>query len=890
MQPDTSLTVQIAEWAVKEPARQAIVSSDYSYSYGDIYAMAVKESLRIKSLGLPDGTLIGIHCARELNHLVLTLAAAYAGLPSITIPTFEKASFLDQLNELFRSIFVINDHQCEINLISKRLGPRDYDAGSLVFDTPIYFATSGSTGLPKIVKHSTVTIAQQAPRHIPDSNQRFLCLATVEHNFSKRHRLYCFSQGATNIFVNSGVKGLVEECGRLSVSVMHLTGYQARELLKQKNVSQLNSIRLKLGGSHIDPELRNKIRKNITTDIQFGYGTTETGAIAFTDPEDKKSGLSVGKALPGIGIKIVSQDKNELDVGEVGEIAIKGDGLFLAYEGLDQVYASQVNKGWFYTKDVGYLDNEGRVQVTGRLDNMFIFNSMNIFPEEIESKLLAYDELEDVAVVPRLSKAHESIPIALVVFKNQSRFNTKKLQRFSQKVNGIRSPRHFIVVDEIPRNRAGKMARVEAGLLSMEVGNVKSKLCELIRAQPSLSKKFGSQLDLFGKGIQDIDLEDLELDSLERMDMLVALELKFDVVIKPDELTVYRYLGDVVNRILNPKLEKKDDGTLQAENLISDIDEFKRNDKTDRMVYVLNRAIKGCRTLTDLNRVLAILERKITPEEFVALWVYNVEGELLPAQVEKGYRKVVEEWLQIGAAHFKSSGKTSFERYKKERLGSALTFFQGPGSKSEKTLIIGFSGRGDSCLDIPNYILLQHAEARHYDFLIISEPRGRGYLAGIPFWGGSETQVVEAVANLDLIQGYKNTRIAGVSAGAYPAMLLGYELGADLTLSLAGRFHRFKRNPGFVLNRIVGAIAVRIQKPYHKVIYCYSSSRKDKRYAIFMSHLTNGETRCVRYPGVDLGHRLLYNMLGAGRLSSFLEDTLFKKKTIVRDKRTTKSV
>ena len=874
--PVTSISLQIAEWAAREPDREAIVSSDFCYSYANVYAIAIKESLRLKSLGIPSDTLIGIHCAHEVKHLLLTLAAAFAGLPSITIPTFEESLLPDQLKTQNKSLFVIGDDQTDIDLNAKYDEVRDISLDSIIVDSPIYFATSGSTGQPKLVKHSTVTIAQQAARHIPEASQRFLCLASVEHNFSKRHRLYCLSQGAVNVFVRPGLQDFVKECSQLAVNVMHLTAYQAQELMALEDVSQLNGVRVKLGGSNVNLDLRERLRKSLTSDIQFGYGTTETGAISFTDPQDNNAGCSVGKALPGISVKIVNNNRDILVQEEIGEIAIKGEGMFLAYNGLEKLYARQLSEEWFYTKDLGYLDKEGRIHVTGRADNMFVFNSINIYPEEIETKLLEYGGIQDVAVVPHSSNAHGAIPVALVVFDRGADASITKLQRYSQKVNGVRSPRLFVVVDSIPRKKGGKMARAEAALLGNRIGDVKDRLCESIKAQPALLKKVADQLERFGSGVRDIDLEELALESIERMELLVTLELEFDTVITLDELTSYRYLSDVVKKILSPGKKHSEQHFLRVEQVIGDVSAYKDHSNFTHLINVFKRAINGCNSLTDLNKLLTLIERKVTPEEFVALWVaYQREG-LLNGDVENKYEKVIEEWLSKGGRYFSESGKGVAEKYEREKISSALTLFKGEELRSNKTLVIGFSGRGDSCLDVPNFILLQHARASHYDFLMVSEPRGRGYLEGIPFIGDNEKQVVDWIANHKLLADYKRIRVAGVSAGAYPAMLLGFKLESDLTLSLAGRFHRFKRNPRLVLRRVFGAFLVRVKRSAHNVKYCYSNSSKDRRYALLMSRLTRGEALCIRYPGVELKHRLLYDMLRVGKLKCFLEDTLLR--------------
>ena len=302
----------------------------------------------------------------------------------------------------------------------------------------------------------------------------------MEQNFAKRHRLYCVAAGATNVFLDADQQSLVAQCQSLNVNVLHVSAFQAQELLATPDITALSNIRLKLGGSHVPLPLRELLRNNITKNLQAGYGTTETGAIGFTDPDDQNADESVGQPLPGIEIRAVTPERQPLGTGERGELAIRCDGMFRGYLGKPDLTNARLENGWFYTGDIGYLDEQQRIHLCGRSDDMFLFNSMNIYPQEIESRICEHPHVTDAAVLPEASSAHGNIPVALVVFAGDVKPDLHELKKFVRKQLGVRSPRQFTTVKEIPRNASGKISRNDAMTLSAENDQIRRSIVQAL--------------------------------------------------------------------------------------------------------------------------------------------------------------------------------------------------------------------------------------------------------------------------------------------------------------------------------------------------------------------------------------------------------------------------
>lgn len=439
------------------------------YDYAQLLAATHRLARHLGEHGVTPGTVIGLRCDDDVMHLLAVLACTALGASTCTLPGHDSATQQDHLAAQCNvTVRLTGDDISRASQVEQRVGlptsmPKSPPAQLL-------FSTSGTSGQSKIVVLHDSDIVAQAPRHVMSTAERFACQASMEHNFAKRHRLYCVAQGATNVFLAGSGAALIDQCLQHEVSVLHLSAFQARELVATPGADRLAGIRLKLGGSHVPVALREQLRAQVTDDTCFGYGTTETGAIAFTDPNDTQSGDSVGQPLDGMDVMIADAERRPQAPGTTGEIAIRCSGMFRGYLGREELTEHSLADGWFWTGDLGAMDASGRLRVSGRCDDMFVFNSMNIHPQEIEAQIMAFSGVRDAAVVPKPSDVHGSIPVALVVADDPTGLDTTELKRFMRVRAGLRCPRQYVMTDRIPRNRNGKILRAEALAALMSAG------------------------------------------------------------------------------------------------------------------------------------------------------------------------------------------------------------------------------------------------------------------------------------------------------------------------------------------------------------------------------------------------------------------------------------
>lgn len=191
---------------------------------------------------------------------------------------------------------------------------------------------------------------------------------------------------------------------------------------------------------------------------------TETGPTVFLmDPENtaKKIG-SVGKPQLLSTIRIVDEDGNDVNAGEVGEVWITGPGITPGYWNKPKETSATFSaEGWLKTGDLGQQDTDGYYYVVGRAKEMFISGGENIYPAEVENTLCQHPDILDVAVVGRADEKWGEVGHAFILLKpTLPAPNEKDLVAFCRdNLAAYKTPKEFSFVDDFPRTAAGKIQK-----------------------------------------------------------------------------------------------------------------------------------------------------------------------------------------------------------------------------------------------------------------------------------------------------------------------------------------------------------------------------------------------------------------------------------------------
>lgn len=196
------------------------------------------------------------------------------------------------------------------------------------------------------------------------------------------------------------------------------------------------------------------------TDVYVMYGQTEASArLSYLDPDDlfRKAG-SVGKAIPGVTLRVVDAEGRPVNVGEVGEIVASGDNIMAGYWGAPELTAGVLKHGSLWTGDLARVDEDGYLYIVGRKSDMIKSGAHRISPREIEDVLLEYPAVHEAAVVGvRDEVLGESIKACVVVKDGVPCVHQELLAHCHQHLPSYKVPHQVEFLIELPRTANGKV-------------------------------------------------------------------------------------------------------------------------------------------------------------------------------------------------------------------------------------------------------------------------------------------------------------------------------------------------------------------------------------------------------------------------------------------------
>ena len=177
------------------------------------------------------------------------------------------------------------------------------------------------------------------------------------------------------------------------------------------------------GGAKLNPELIDAFEE-FGMSIFEGFGITECSPLVSVDRYYDRRPGSVGPAVPSCEVRIDPNGDLTAEGFDMGEIQVKGDNVMLGYYNNDEANADVFTEdGWFRTGDVGYLDEDGYIYITGRIKFVIVLeNGKNVFPEEIEEYLEVIDTISEACVIGRKAEDSDTINLTAVVYPNFAKF------------------------------------------------------------------------------------------------------------------------------------------------------------------------------------------------------------------------------------------------------------------------------------------------------------------------------------------------------------------------------------------------------------------------------------------------------------------------------------
>ncbi|MEA2390508.1 MAG: long-chain acyl-CoA synthetase [Solirubrobacteraceae bacterium] len=319
-------------------------------------------------------------------------------------------------------------------------------------DTAVILYTSGTTGKPKGAEltHANLYANSEVSTKLAQVGDDDVVLGALPlfHSFGQTCSLNAtmHTGGCLTMLPRFDAEKALEIIQRDKVTVFQgvPTMYGALLNFDGREDYDTSSLRLCMsGGAAMPGEVMRGFEKAFDCKVLEGYGLSETSPVAsFNHPDRERKEGSIGTPIKGVEMKIVDDDGNDVDQGEVGEIVIKGHNVMKGYWNRPDATEDAIKDGWFHTGDMATVDEDGYFFIVDRKKDMIIRGGYNVYPREIEEVLYEHPAVSEAAVVGVPDDAMGEEVGAAVVLKPGEDASADDIRAFvKERVAGYKYPR-----------------------------------------------------------------------------------------------------------------------------------------------------------------------------------------------------------------------------------------------------------------------------------------------------------------------------------------------------------------------------------------------------------------------------------------------------------------
>ncbi len=340
-------------------------------------------------------------------------------------------------------------------------------------EAAIYFS-SGTTGFPKAIIHNHESLmhackAEQA-HHGQTREDVFLCIPPLYHTGAKMHWFGSLISGSRGVILRGvSPEWILRTVSEERCTIVWLLVPWAQDILDaidrgdvELGQYELSQWRLMhIGAQPVPPSLIKRwMEKFPNHQYDTNYGLSESigpGCVHLGVENIDRVG-AIG--IPGYGweVKIVDEERREVEKGEVGELAVKGPGVMLRYYKDEKATNAVLDNGWLYTGDMAQMDKDGFIYLVDRKKDVIISGGENIYPVQIEDFLRGHVRIKDVAVIGLPDKRLGEIAAAIIEVKEGESLSEAEVNSFCMALPRYKRPRKIIFA-EVPRNPTGKIEK-----------------------------------------------------------------------------------------------------------------------------------------------------------------------------------------------------------------------------------------------------------------------------------------------------------------------------------------------------------------------------------------------------------------------------------------------
>lgn len=482
----------VAEHRCKTPNKVACIYQDKTVTYEELLNKVDHLASGMWQSGIREQSKIALFCPNNIEFALCLLATSKVGAAIVPLPLTMKGDALEAALKSAQCDFVFAwptvakavadlecisaecivtigrgpvtkltlEQLCALHLIDVPMGPSE--------NPYILTMTSGSTGQPKPIIFTQITKINRAFKATIDyynlSKDEVVLVSTpLYHSLAQRGLLMPLMLGATVVILPKfTVQAWLKAVETHEVNFLFAVSGQLKVLIDQLKGRDLSSLKC-IVSSSATLEVADKSRLLSLLKCRFHecYGASEMGVISDFDITKPRAPLkSVGRPLPHVTVKICSAERKELDCREIGEIACRSETEFVGYFNLSQQTLNSYDaQGYFYTGDLGFLDENGYLYYVGRTKEVIKSGGINVFPSDIELVANQLPWLEECAALGVESAQFGQVILVAYVLRNDAPDEAQTLMKlhFLSQLTDYQQPKELLEFESLPKTEMGKI-------------------------------------------------------------------------------------------------------------------------------------------------------------------------------------------------------------------------------------------------------------------------------------------------------------------------------------------------------------------------------------------------------------------------------------------------
>ena len=455
-----TLSDSVEYFAVNTPEQTAIIDGSRYISYKELAEATAKIAAYLQHKQIKR---LAVHLPNCAELIYLYLACFKADTIAVPLSMMMKQPEVDYVLQQTKPDLIITDIH-NIPTSSSYPPPESPAINTLA----AIFYTSGSTGNPKGVVHTQLSLAAIADVmgdcFAINNKDRFLVCEAMTNASGCSHAMLTLQHGATVILMNGfEINDFIKHLHQQKPTLLCIMGKGNYDIVNSPDIvkDDFHGVRVNItGGDKVTPELIEEFQRKTSVPLRLSYGMSEILVITMNNSDDTNKRGSIGTRIPQVEIQLRDQQGNITVDDTPGEAWVKGLNMLDSYWQDPEKTKQALCNGWLRTGDVLHCDEEGFYWFYGRIKHIIVRQGDNISPLEVEKALMRHPAVLDAGVTGIDSKEEGQVPVAFIELRQEQQATPTELLSYAEKqLENYKVPVAIIILEKLPRTKSGKIDR-----------------------------------------------------------------------------------------------------------------------------------------------------------------------------------------------------------------------------------------------------------------------------------------------------------------------------------------------------------------------------------------------------------------------------------------------